>query len=356
MILLTSRSSASMPRRISSSSRSTRSIRPRSPPGSERLREEQQVRFGQSKECLVHPPRICQERARPINTARRGGATCRPFEAFRAAAEQLDRGPFSFYASFMKAMVLERPGSPLVPADLPDPEPGPGQVLLRVRACGVCRTDVHIAGRRARRAEAPARAGPPDRRRGGRGGPGRAPLCGRQPRRRPVARRDLRRLRLLPLGRREPVRPGALYRASRRRRLRRAGGGRRTLLLPDPRRLPRPAGRAAALRRAHRVQGAATRRRREAAGLLRVRLRGSHGPAGRAVRGARGLRLHAARRLARRGVRPRPRGRLGGRIGRAASASRWTRRSSLPRSARWCPRPRRRPCAREGPSSARAST
>ncbi|HMN76694.1 MAG TPA: zinc-dependent alcohol dehydrogenase family protein [Burkholderiaceae bacterium] len=44
----------------------------------------------------------------------------------------------------MKAMVLTRPGTPLVPMDLPDPRPGPGQVLIRVRACGVCRTDLHI--------------------------------------------------------------------------------------------------------------------------------------------------------------------------------------------------------------------
>ena len=41
-------------------------------------------------------------------------------------------------------MVLERPGQPLVLQELPVPEPGPGQVLLRVRACGVCRTDLHI--------------------------------------------------------------------------------------------------------------------------------------------------------------------------------------------------------------------
>lgn len=45
----------------------------------------------------------------------------------------------------MKAMLLERPRHPLAPAELPDPQPGPGQVLLRVHACGVCRTDVHIA-------------------------------------------------------------------------------------------------------------------------------------------------------------------------------------------------------------------
>jgi propanol-preferring alcohol dehydrogenase len=41
-------------------------------------------------------------------------------------------------------MVLERPAEPLRPADLPDPAPGPGQVLVSVSACGVCRTDLHI--------------------------------------------------------------------------------------------------------------------------------------------------------------------------------------------------------------------
>jgi propanol-preferring alcohol dehydrogenase len=41
-------------------------------------------------------------------------------------------------------MVLDAPGRPLRPAELPDPEPGPGQVLVRVHACGVCRTDLHI--------------------------------------------------------------------------------------------------------------------------------------------------------------------------------------------------------------------
>ncbi len=45
----------------------------------------------------------------------------------------------------MRAMVLDAPGRPLRPAELPRPEPGPGQVLLSVRACGVCRTDLHVA-------------------------------------------------------------------------------------------------------------------------------------------------------------------------------------------------------------------
>jgi propanol-preferring alcohol dehydrogenase len=44
----------------------------------------------------------------------------------------------------MKAMVLSRPGTPLVWTDLPDREPGPGQVRVKVLACGVCRTDLHV--------------------------------------------------------------------------------------------------------------------------------------------------------------------------------------------------------------------
>ena len=48
----------------------------------------------------------------------------------------------------MKAAVLKSPASiasrPLEIRDIPVPTPGPGQILLRVRACGVCRTDLHI--------------------------------------------------------------------------------------------------------------------------------------------------------------------------------------------------------------------
>jgi alcohol dehydrogenase, propanol-preferring len=41
-------------------------------------------------------------------------------------------------------MVLERAGEPLRLSDLPDPRPREEEILLRVRACGVCRTDLHI--------------------------------------------------------------------------------------------------------------------------------------------------------------------------------------------------------------------
>ena len=44
----------------------------------------------------------------------------------------------------MRAMVFEKARQPLRKAELPIPRPGPGQVLIRVRACAVCRTDLHI--------------------------------------------------------------------------------------------------------------------------------------------------------------------------------------------------------------------
>jgi propanol-preferring alcohol dehydrogenase len=44
----------------------------------------------------------------------------------------------------MRAMILQTPRTPLREADLPTPAPGPEQLLLRVRACGVCRTDLHV--------------------------------------------------------------------------------------------------------------------------------------------------------------------------------------------------------------------
>ena len=52
-------------------------------------------------------------------------------------------------AAVMQSWVVDRPGpvhgGPLVRVERPVPEPGPGEVLVRVRACGVCRTDLHLA-------------------------------------------------------------------------------------------------------------------------------------------------------------------------------------------------------------------
>jgi len=44
----------------------------------------------------------------------------------------------------MRAIVLDEPGRPLRLTELPVPEPGDGEVLIRVHACGVCRTDLHV--------------------------------------------------------------------------------------------------------------------------------------------------------------------------------------------------------------------
>ncbi|CAI9120218.1 zinc-dependent alcohol dehydrogenase family protein [Brytella acorum] len=44
----------------------------------------------------------------------------------------------------MFAMRLSTPHTPLEPVTLPDPEPGPGEIRVRIGACGVCRTDLHV--------------------------------------------------------------------------------------------------------------------------------------------------------------------------------------------------------------------
>ena len=44
----------------------------------------------------------------------------------------------------MRAMLLDSPGEHLRAAEAPVPKPGPEQVLIRVHACAVCRTDLHV--------------------------------------------------------------------------------------------------------------------------------------------------------------------------------------------------------------------
>jgi propanol-preferring alcohol dehydrogenase len=44
----------------------------------------------------------------------------------------------------MRAALLDAPGRPLRVAEVPEPEAAPGQLKLRVEACGVCRTDLHL--------------------------------------------------------------------------------------------------------------------------------------------------------------------------------------------------------------------
>src|ERR1700748_2654365 len=44
----------------------------------------------------------------------------------------------------MFAMVLTKPRTPLSPVQVPIPKPSPGEILVKVEACAVCRTDLHI--------------------------------------------------------------------------------------------------------------------------------------------------------------------------------------------------------------------
>ena len=44
----------------------------------------------------------------------------------------------------MRAMVLDRPGAALVLQERPIPHPAPGEILIEIEACGVCRTDLHV--------------------------------------------------------------------------------------------------------------------------------------------------------------------------------------------------------------------
>jgi propanol-preferring alcohol dehydrogenase len=52
-------------------------------------------------------------------------------------------------------MLCRRPGAPLEWAEVPDPRPGPHQVLIQVLACGVCRTDLHLVDGDLRGAKLP---------------------------------------------------------------------------------------------------------------------------------------------------------------------------------------------------------
>jgi alcohol dehydrogenase, propanol-preferring len=45
----------------------------------------------------------------------------------------------------MKAALLHKAGTPLAIEEIPDPVAGPGEILIRVKACGVCHTDLHLA-------------------------------------------------------------------------------------------------------------------------------------------------------------------------------------------------------------------
>ena len=219
----------------------------------------------------------------------------------------------------MKAMVLDKPGERLRLADLPMPEPRAGQVLVQVRACAVCRTDLHVVDGELTEPKLPivpgheivgevVRAGPGvDRFRAGErvGIPWLGWTCGS--------------CRYLRERAGEPVRSRALHRLSDRRRLRRIHCRRCPLLLSAARRLRRRRGGAALVCRADRLSLAAHGRRCRAPRHLRLRRRRPHRRPGGPAPGPAGLRLHPRGRPRGAGVRARPRRGLGRQLRRAAA-------------------------------------
>ena len=122
-------------------------------------------------------------------------------------------------------MVLDRPGGPLRVADLPAPEPADDEVLIRVHACGVCRTDLHVLDGELPDPKLPLVPGHQIVGTVLEAGASVEDVAARGSRRRSLARLDLRRVPVLPLRPGEPLRPRTLHRLPARRRLCGAGSG-----------------------------------------------------------------------------------------------------------------------------------
>ena len=132
----------------------------------------------------------------------------------------------------MRAMVLEQPGQPLKWLEVPVPTPGPEQVLIRVHACGVCRTDLHVVDGELPQPKLPLIPGHEIVGTVAATGSAVRQFQARRARRGALAGLDLRPVPLLPQRPGEPLRHRPLHRLHHRRRLRRIRRGRRALLLP----------------------------------------------------------------------------------------------------------------------------
>ena len=240
--------------------------------------------------------------------------------------------------------MLEQPGQPLPRP--PGPEPGPGQLLLHVKACGVCRTDLHLRDREIEATKLPV-------------------VLGHQI---VATTEDGRRVGVPWLGWTDGT---CRYCTTGRENLcvsarftgRDIDGGFAELTVADERFcLPLPDSaltdeQAAPLLcggligyRALKLAGDADEPR-----SLRLRLRRAHDLPGRRLAGPVRVRIHAQRRRAHPAIRERASARHGPAPATTSRPSSSTPRSSSPRPASWCRRHSRhsRPAA---PSSARAST
>ena len=223
----------------------------------------------------------CPSRASAVHTVAGAGSSLPPHNARSSLAaagscglvEELEAGeaacsvqPAGRYRSIMRAMVLDAPGagragdrSHLV--DLPIPEPGPGEIRVRVHLCGVCRTDLHVVEgdlppQRARIVPGHQVVGVVDAL-----GAGCTPLRARPARRhRLAARAPAASASTAGAATRTSARSARFTGCARGRRLRRVRRRARGLRLRAARRDRRRGGLAAALRRHHRLPRPAPRR------------------------------------------------------------------------------------------------
>ena len=216
-------------------------------------------------------------------------------------------------------MILESPRQPLVAKDVPRPAPRPDQLLVRVAACAVCRTDLHVLDGELPEPKLPLILGHEI--------VGRVEEIGAEVRGFEVGQRvgipwlgwTCGECKFCRTNRENSVRTRALHRLHDRWRLRGIHRGRRAFLFSHSGRLRRCRGRAAAVRGVDRLSLSAQGRRCAAARDLRVRRRRAHRRAGRAAPGSRGLRVHQAGRHRGAGVRAPSRRAVGRRFGRTSA-------------------------------------
>src|SRR5215218_1811799 len=124
--------------------------RPRSPGGSERSRStSRKAAPGTCPASQARSPAPGSPSAKRQSTTTSPGLPSRSrshADSTRGPKRGVTTGRLRPRVAFprVRAMVLDAPGTSLRADELPDPEPGPGEVLLEVAACAICRTDLHI--------------------------------------------------------------------------------------------------------------------------------------------------------------------------------------------------------------------
>ena len=236
----------------------------------------------------------------------------------------------------MRAMVLRRPGERLAMEERPDPKPGPGQIRIRIEACGVCRTDLHVVDGELPNPKLPIVPGHEI--------VGRVEAAGEG-----VELKLGARVGVAWLGHTDGTCP---YCRSGRENLcdaplftgyTRDGGyathtiAEAAFVFPLADDLDPGRDRAPAVRRPDRLALAQNGRGRADDRHLRLRRRGPHHRPGLPLAGTARVRLHPARRRRRSGVRALDGGRMGGRIGRRSRPRRSTPPFCSRRSARSFP-------------------